>query len=78
MPERSLSSTEPAGVPSHSPGGATLTMLRVRQSSFYHLEGTQKTLTQCWADAGPASQTIGQHQPNIGPMPHVCRVVSFD
>ena len=78
MPERSLSSTEPAGVPSLLLGGATPTMLQVRQSSFSHFEGTQQTLTQRWADVEPASQTMGQHQPNIGPMPHVCWVVSFD
>ena len=25
-----------------------------------------ETLNQCWADVGPALQTLGQHQPSIG------------
>ena len=31
-----------------------------------------ETLTQCWVDVGPASETTGQHQPNIGPTSRVC------
>ena len=30
-------------------------------------------LNQCWADVGPAAQTLGQHQPSIGSMSRVCR-----
>ena len=32
-----------------------------------------ETLNQCWADVGPASQTLGQQQPSIGSMPRVRR-----
>ena len=32
-----------------------------------------ETLNQCWADVGPASQMLGQHQPSIGSMSGVCR-----
>ena len=32
-----------------------------------------ETLNQCCADVGPASQTLGQHQPSIGSMSRVCR-----
>ena len=32
-----------------------------------------ETLNQCWADVGPASQTLGQQQPSIGSMSCVCR-----
>ena len=28
-------------------------------------------LAQCWVDVGPASQTLGQHQPSIGPTSRV-------
>ena len=27
-----------------------------------------ETLTRCWCDVGPASQTVDQHQSNIGSM----------
>ena len=30
-------------------------------------------VNQCWADVGPAAQTLGQHQPSIGLMSRVCR-----
>ena len=32
-----------------------------------------ETLNQCWADVGPAAQTLGQNQPSIGSMSRVCR-----
>ena len=31
-----------------------------------------EALAQCWADVGPSSTTLAQHQPNIGPIPRVC------
>ena len=30
-----------------------------------------EVLTQCWADVGPSSTTLAQHEPNIGPTPRV-------
>ena len=36
----------------------------------------REALTQCWADAGPSSTTLDQHQPNIGPTPRVTVTVS--
>ena len=35
--------------------------------------GKHEPLNQCWADVGPASQMLGQHQPSIGSMSRVCR-----
>ena len=32
-------------------------------------------LAQCWADVGPSSTTLAQHQPSIGTTPRVCWVV---
>ena len=34
---------------------------------------TTASTRHCWADVGPASQTLGQHQPSIGSMSRVCR-----
>ena len=31
-----------------------------------------EALAQCWANDGPSSTTLAQHQPNIGPTPRVC------
>ena len=41
----------------------------------YVIKDTSKheILNQCWADVGPAAQTLGQHQPSIGSMSRVCR-----
>ena len=30
-----------------------------------------EALAQCWADVGPSSATLAQHQPSIGPTPRV-------
>ena len=35
-----------------------------------HLTQTQRRC-HCWVDVGPASQTMGQRYPSIGPTPHV-------
>ena len=32
-----------------------------------------ETLNQCWADVGPTSATLAQHQPSIGSMARACR-----
>ena len=41
----------------------------------YVIKDTSKheIFNQCWADVGPAAQTLGQHQPSIGSMSRVCR-----
>ena len=31
-----------------------------------------ETLNQCWADVGPTSATLAQHQPSIGSMSRAC------
>ena len=36
-----------------------------------------EALAQCWADAGPASKTLGQRQPNIRPTPRVLWVYVY-
>ena len=44
----------------------TLLVIEVGCKSSKH-----EALIQCWVDVGPASTTLGQHQPNIGLMPRV-------
>ena len=31
-----------------------------------------ETMNQCWADAGPTSAPLAQHQPSIGSMSRAC------
>ena len=33
-----------------------------------------EAFAQCWAEFGPSSSTLAQHQPNIGPAPRFCWV----
>ena len=40
------------------------------------LPSKHEALAQCWADVGPSSTTLAQHQPNIGPTPRVCWVIT--
>ena len=42
--------------------------------SYPQLPSKHEALAQCWADVGPSSTTLAQHQPNIGPAPRVCWV----
>ena len=37
-----------------------------------YIPSKHEALANCWADVGPSSTTLAQHQPNIGPTPRVC------
>ena len=49
--------------------------IKMTENNYVIKEDPSKheTLNQCWADVGPAAQTLGQHQPSIGSMSCVCR-----
>ena len=52
-----------------SADGTLLTISREDlPSGQVHVPSNHETLSQCWLNVGPTSQTVGQHRANIGVM----------